>query len=236
MGRPVGTEIRRHGPVAARSVVPHYACLDRKRRGPAVCTNAVVPPQAVLDSAILRSVTDALDPEAITRAVTKALAELTKRRDQLAERRAGIERELGLVQQRLDRLIDALADGSLPQEELKNRLTAETSKKKTLVGELDRLGRLMDTGSVNVEEMTARLRAKVADVAAVLGRQTPQARQMLRKLLAGGKIALEPVGSGRERGYKFRGALAIDRLIGGEAIGTHLTVVAPTGFEPVFQP
>ncbi|PYN26857.1 MAG: hypothetical protein DMD76_09165, partial [Candidatus Rokuibacteriota bacterium] len=63
-------------------------------------------------------------------------------------------------------------------------------------------------------------------------RQTVQARQMLRKLLAG-KIELEPVGSGRERGYKFRGALTIEKLIG-ETYLTHLSMVAPTGFEPVF--
>ena len=50
------------------------------------------------------------------------------------------------------------------------------------------------------------------------------------------RVDLEPVGSGRDRGYKFRGSLAIDRLISGDMIGTHLTVVAPTGFEPVFQP
>jgi hypothetical protein len=53
---------------------------------------------------------------------------------------------------------------------------------------------------------------------------------MLRKLLGGEKIELEPVGSGRSRGYKFRGALCIDRLIGGDAFLTHPTVVAPTGF------
>jgi hypothetical protein len=31
------------------------------------------------------------------------------------------------------------------------------------------------------------------------------------------KIELEPVGRGRERGYRFRGVLCIERLIGGEA-------------------
>ena len=41
--------------------------------------------------------------------------------------------------------------------------------------------------------------------------QTPQARQMLKKLLAG-KIELEPVGSGRQRGYKFRAVLTIEQL------------------------
>ncbi len=49
---------------------------------------------------------------------------------------------------------------------------------------------------------------------------------MLRKLLAD-KIEIEPVGSGRQRGFKFRGALTVDRLIGGDAIvGTNNTPVS----------
>ncbi len=60
---------------------------------------------------------------------------------------------------------------------------------------------------------------------------------MLRKLLAD-KIELEPVGSAgkKDRGYRFRGTLTVDRLIAGEAInGIRMGLVAPTGFEPVFQ-
>jgi hypothetical protein len=38
---------------------------------------------------------------------------------------------------------------------------------------------------------------------------------MLRKVLAD-KIELEPLCSGRQRGYKFRGALTLENLIGGE--------------------
>jgi len=82
--------------------------------------------------------------------------------------------------------------------------------------------------AMNLEKLTARINAKVQDIAGVLGRQTPQARQMLRKLLID-KIDLDPVGSGRDRGSRFRGSLAIDRLISGDAGGTHLAVVAPTG-------
>jgi hypothetical protein len=37
---------------------------------------------------------------------------------------------------------------------------------------------------------------------------------MSRKLLAD-KIDLEPAGSGRTRGYKFRGTLTVERLIEG---------------------
>ena len=38
---------------------------------------------------------------------------------------------------------------------------------------------------------------------------------MIRKLLAD-NIELESVGRGRRRGYKFLGALTVDRLIGGD--------------------
>ena len=54
---------------------------------------------------------------------------------------------------------------------------------------------------------------------------------MLRKLLTD-KIDLEPVGSGRDRGYKFRGSLAIDRIISGDTGGTHLAVGGPNGIRP----
>jgi hypothetical protein len=43
---------------------------------------------------------------------------------------------------------------------------------------------------------------------------------MLRKLLAGSKIEMEGFGDGRERGYKFRGELAIGKLISGAATNT----------------
>jgi len=57
---------------------------------------------------------------------------------------------------------------------------------------------------------------------------------MLRKLLTG-KIELEPVGRGRERGYRFRGALCIERLISGEALQTSPSMVAPTDSNPCFR-
>jgi hypothetical protein len=43
---------------------------------------------------------------------------------------------------------------------------------------------------------------------------------MLRKLLAGAKIEMEGFGEGRARGYKFRGELAIGKLVSGAASNT----------------
>jgi hypothetical protein len=213
--------------------VPHYACLDSKRRGKAICINRVALRQDLLDRAILGAIGDALDPAVLTSAMERALARLTKRQRASVERHAQIERELAQVQQRLDRLVDALADGSLPADEIKTRLSTEKARKTALSAGLARLERLGKVASLNTDQIAEKLGARVSDVAGLLGRQTVQERQMLRKILAD-KIELEPVGSGRQRGYKFRGALSLERLIAGEAMNNTSDCGAPTGFEPVF--
>src|SRR4029434_7469982 len=127
----VGSEVLRHGKTSTnRTVVDHYACLDHKRRGQAICANAVVVRQDLLDRAILSAIVDALEPSVLTLAVEKAVASLTKRQRVQIDRRSQAERELVQIQQRLDRLVDALADGSLPHEDLRTRLSAETSRRK----------------------------------------------------------------------------------------------------------
>ena len=227
-GGPVGTDLRGWGPAGARRSVPHYACLDSNRRGKAICINRVALRQDLLDRAILRAIGDTLDPAVLSGAVEKALARLGKRQRVHIERRAQIERELAQVQQRLDRLVDALADGSLPADEIKTRLSAEKARKTALTADVTRFERLANVATVRVDQIADQLRARISDVAGLLGRQTVQARQMLRKVLAD-KIELEPVGSGRQRGYKFRGALSLERLIAGEAMNNTSDCGGPNG-------
>ena len=51
-----------------------------------------------------------------------------------------------------------------------------------------------------------------------------------------GPIAMVPVVEYGRRGYRFTGRLRLDGLLlAGEGIETRQPVVAPTGFEPVFQ-
>jgi site-specific DNA recombinase len=176
-GGPVGTDLRGWGPVDARRSVPHYACLDSKRRGKAFCINRVALRQDLLDRAILGAIGDALDPAVLTGAMENVLAQLTKRQCANIERRAQVERDLAQVQQRLDRLVDALADDSLPADEIKTRLSTEKARKTALTADLARLERLAKFASINVEQIAQKLRARVNDVAGVLGRQTIQARQ-----------------------------------------------------------
>jgi hypothetical protein len=61
------------------------------------------------------------------------------------------------------------------------------------------------------------LRKRVADVRALLGRRTPQARQILRKLVVG-RVMCEPFEDGDRRGYRVSGQGTYARLLpGGES-------------------
>jgi chromosome segregation ATPase len=179
-----------------RRSVPHYACLDSKRRGKAICINRIALRQDLLDRAVLGAIGNALDPAVLTGALEKALARLAKRQMAHTERRAQVERELAQVQQRLDRLVDALA--ALPGDEIKTRLSTEKARKTALMADLEKLGRLANLATVKVDRIASQLHTRARDVAGLLGRQTVQGRQMLRKILAD-KIELEPVGSSRQR-------------------------------------
>jgi hypothetical protein len=216
-GGTIGTDLRAHGSAGSRAHIPHYGCLDHKRRGAAVCTNSVGLNQRLLDQAILAAISALLDEHvlgaAVDRACTRLTADVGKHRAQLM----GVERELTGIQLRIERLLDALGDGSLPRDEVAGRLNAEKSRKDTLTAERGRLTSVLRATDIDAARIKAELLVKIQDVKALLGRHIPQARQMLRKLLAD-KIELEPVGHGRERGYKFRGALTVDRLIAGDTL------------------
>ena len=107
-------------------------------------------------------------------------------------------------------------------------MSAEKARKMMLSANLQKLGRRTALASLQVDEIAGRLRTRIGDVAGLLGKQTAQARQMLRKVLAD-KIDLEPVGSGRQRGYKFRGALSLEKLIEGEAMNNTSDCGGPNG-------
>ena len=68
-----------------------------------------------------------------------------------------------------------------------------------------------------MEDLRRDLQARAGDVRALVGRYTPQVRQGFRKVLTG-KIQAEPIEVDGRRGYRFSGALTIEKLISGEAL------------------
>jgi hypothetical protein len=91
----------------------------------------------------------------------------------------------------MERLLDALAEGTAAKDEIIARMTADKGRKTALVDELAGLERLTSVASLDQGRLKKNLRARVADVKALLGRDAQQARQMRRKLLTG-KITMDP--------------------------------------------
>ncbi len=70
---------------------------------------------------------------------------------------------------------------------------------------------------LDVGRLKQDLQARVADVKALQGRHTPQARHILRKLLGNEKLRPELIEGDGTKGYRFTGQLNVGRLLRGEA-------------------
>ncbi len=173
-----------------------------------------------MDRALLGSIAEVLDVRILDRAVDKALTRLRTGLEKHLDRRTQVERELSLLVTKMDRLMDALAEGTAPKDEIITRLNEEKQRKTVLAAELTKLSELAGIESLDETKLKRELEERVTDVKALLAQNTTQARQMLRKLLAGSKIEMEGFGEGRERGYTFRGELSIGKLITGAATNT----------------
>jgi hypothetical protein len=180
----------------------------------------------VVGGAILGAIAELLDPPILGAAIDKALE---RRRAELPslDRRPEIQRELRLVQERIDRALDALLDGGR-RSELNARIDAEKLRRAALTDELARLDQQAAITDLDPAKLEQILWECLAEMEKLFGNGTPQVRQMLRALLAD-KIQMEPVDDGIHRGYLCRGVLTIDALLASAGI-TSLTVVAPTGF------
>ena len=119
-------------------------------------------------------------------------------------------------------------------------IKAEETHKKALVSEMNSLRTAGTAPQVDGEAIARELKEAAADVRTLLAGATVQARQMLRKILDGKELRAEPIECDGRRGYGLSGQLCVGRLLPTEILRetedekTSKTVVAPTGFAPVF--
>ena len=240
------TQLHGNGPASGRRRVTFYHCVTRRKRGDCICSNDVVLRQPLVDDVVLDAVSATLGAPVVDTAIGKAIARLQAGEGDQIARRATVEREIAVVQARLGRLLEALIGGGSGLETLVAQMKAEEERKKALEAELEALSDLQRVSALDPDAIRRDLEERVRDVKALLGRHTAQARQMLRKLLDG-KIVAEPVVDGDRKGYRLSGQLNVGRLLQREVFAAleaankpsdlnSRMVVAPTGFEPVFQP
>jgi site-specific DNA recombinase len=193
-----------------------YGCTYNHKRGAAICSNDVQIRQEVLDLALLDAIGRALDERIVEAAIDEALERLRSGREEQLDRRLQIERELSLIEGKQRILVEAVVRGQ-SMDPLLVAMRGEEHRKKLLMIELATLAELEKVASLDAEWIKRELRKRVADVRALLGRRTPQARQILRKLVVG-RVMCEPFEDGDRRGYRVSGQGTYARLLpGGES-------------------
>src|SRR2546428_8147708 len=169
----------------------------------------------------------------------KGQARLRASQERHLDRRTRIEQELSAVEARLGRLMEALLRGG-SLETVVAQIKVEEQRKRVLRTELEGLVSAARVAVLDASQIKRDLAERACDIRALLGRHTRQARQALRTVLEG-QIVMEPIVEDARRGYRLSGRLNVGRLLRGEVFRllgqderNSPSVVAPTGFQPVF--
>ena len=205
----------------------YYGCAYHRKRGTAICRNSLRVEQDVLDQVVLKAISDALDQRLLEAAVEKALETLRLGQDERLTRQKAIERELSLIEVHEKNLVDAIARGE-NMDPLLARRKAEENRKKELIAEL--LTKPAQIVDLDKARLKRDLQRRAADAKNLLGRQTSQARQILRKLIEK-PLACEITEEGSKKGYRVTGQSSYLQLLSAQLASP--CVVSPTGFEPV---
>ena len=217
----------------------HFGCSTARNKGPTACTNCLAIRRDTLESTVMEGLAHRLmDPDLFKVFVTEFTAAWNREQAAAAGDQAAKAAELDRVHRQIDRLVDALANGT-PPAAVNARL-----------GELERrrlgLEQEVAAGVAPPPRLHPNLaevyRRKVAGLAEALGSEDgAEARELVRGLVDA--IVLVPE-DGRLR-IEVRGALgAILRLVegagnakrpggGAEALVQQIKLVAGIGFEPM---
>ena len=208
-----------------------YLCGYHHQRGRTVCVNGLEAPMEATDHAVLASIErDLLRPEIVERAIEFAIDEL--RPDSDDSRRADILAEIHRLDSELARLTAAIASGGdLPAllaavKERQDRRERRERWERMLI-ELDAMSRI---GRSELSCLEREIRHRLADWRAMLRREVPEARELLRNLIVG-RIAFTP--RPETRVYEFSGRGSFGRVLAGTT--SPVSVVTPAGFEPAIS-
>src|SRR5262245_37985565 len=218
---------RPYGPAGRRRRVAIYGCAYHQKRGPAVCTNAVVIRQDRLDAAVLSALAEALDERALAPLVARALDRAERRRAEAPDQRRTLERERAANATVIRRLVDAIKHGQAT-ETLLGELAVEEARGKRIDRPLAALDHPAPRlAALDRKQLAALARVLRGELAAGPGR----ARCFIQRALGDSRLACVPFREPGRRGYRFRATGTYGALLSPAILPT---LVAPTGFEPVF--
>ncbi len=219
----------------------HFGCSAARNKGPAACSNRRTIRRVVLEATVLDSLRGRLmDPGLFKSFVAAFTAEWNRLQGAAAAEQTARADELKRVTEQMERLVDAIANGT-PPAMVNDRLAKLEQRRVTLEAEAA-------TAAAPAPRLHPHLaetyRRKVADlVAALAAEDGAEARELVRGLVE--RVTLSPEGDGQR--VEVRGELAAilalaqgvkqaNRAVGGAGSGDVLVeqvkVVAGAGFEP----
>jgi len=224
---------RAHGPRGHRHQVPFYGCMTRHLRGEAVCSNRLEVRLEDADQAVLTAIErDVLNVAVLETALNKAIS--AAREPIHGQEALGVElrAELAQLEAEVARLAAAVATGGdLPAlvAALQERERRRTYLRAELAA-LDRRPTVLRAGG-DVRHALDVMREALTNWRGMLRRELPEARRVLRALLAG-RLMFAP-GDGL---YTFEGRGTITPVLVGAVGACAKGVVAPTGHAPFGNP
>jgi hypothetical protein len=192
-----------------------------------VCDNGLEVPMVATDHEVLSTIeTGVLHPAVVDATIRKALDALRPSADTRDARCDVVTKALAKLDDELTRLAAAIAQGR-DLGSLLQALKAREATRDQLRAELISLGQAPLVTAFDVRRLDRDVRARLTEWQGVLHRQTPQARQILQKLLVG-RFAFTPGKDLEGRFYEFAGQGSLDKLLTG--IIRPSSVVTPAGF------
>jgi site-specific DNA recombinase len=209
-----------------------YQCRAALARGSA-CANTFPLPMALTDGALLGYLEGVLlHPDVVAEAVRRALTP-----DPAAESpetlRARLQGEVTRVERELTAFTQAIAVGGGAIETIVTEMKARERRRSELRTALAALDRATVQPALDPAQLLPRIHAALNDWRGLAARHVQQTRQLLRKLLVGRLRFTPDPATGTVR---FQGEGTLGPLVGMLQLPQLPTLVAPTGFEPVFQP
>ena len=150
---------------------------------------------------MLHGLHEALDQRVLEEAVRRALEKIRREEITFPDQWLKLQRELSLIETRLHHLVEAIANGQGSQSVFSS-LHDEEARKKTLLQELADLNNKENAISLDVKRLWRQLQERIGNLKGLLGRHTPQARAILRKLIEG-HIICQPYLDDGKVGYRF---------------------------------
>jgi site-specific DNA recombinase len=193
----------------------YYVCRTHRVRGDLLCANSWSAPMLALDTDVLATLErDVLTPDVIEGTLRRAIELEAAHPDEVASHRARLLAEQRRVEDELARFTEAIRHGGALAT-LVSEIRRLEAHRQSLLAQLEHLeGLARAAGTWDPANLRREFAALLGEWQGLLRGEPVQARQILRKLIAG-RLRMEPETRPEGRCYRWSGEASYGRLLAG---------------------